>query len=368
MLGFACPNCGQPAPISLGSLDGFSCSACGHQGAIPEPVLRSLREAAALLSSLDARHRQLRKSEDISFSQARTVLTTCFLLGVVPWGIFEALATSVAIDRMRIGHGTLVQAIGPLIGFSAPLAMFLVARWVFQRFRSQVETDFAATPPTAEGQQPSCRVCGAELPAPTLARRGVSRCRYCQSDSIVVPSVMQRIAKKQAVVLHEHATAIASYSRSRSNWSGAAAFCLLLLVPFVGWPAHMGWNHHLGPALETLLLHESAPLPHRYVLFKSGAERCIRRIDDRGQVLERASGVWARPRPELLKSTFTAARISEDTLFDRCKGAYGSKLRIYSVADSAENHVVLRSTRGEIARVPLECTCGYGFPGLEVVE
>jgi hypothetical protein len=90
---------------------------------------------------------------------------------------------------------------------------------------------------------------------------------------------MERIAKMRAPILNEHVAAVTRYSHSRSNWSGAIAFSLLLLVPFVGWGAHVGWNRHLGLVLETWLLDEADPLSHRYVLIKSGAEHRVRRID-----------------------------------------------------------------------------------------
>jgi hypothetical protein len=310
MLGFACPNCGHPAPIRLGSLDGLLCPACGRKGAIPEPMLRSLQDAAALLGKLDARDRQIKGWEQLAFLRAQSAQFRVMVLGLAGWGVFEGLAEWVAVDRAWYGRGSLVEVVGPIVGFLTPLAMFLVARVFLRALRARFEADFAADPATAAGKQPSCRVCGAALPAPKLSSRAVVRCRYCQSDSIVLPSVMRRIAATRFLILQQHAAAVVHYSRSRNNLS--SGFVLLLLVLPVGLAAHMGWNRQLGPLLETALLGEAAPLPHRYVLVKTPRhyEPCIRRIDEQGRVFERSSGVWGPVRPSLIASSFTAARIS----------------------------------------------------------
>lgn len=365
MVGFDCPHCGHPAPLSCESPEALECPSCRGRSPLPAPIRDALRHAAASLASIDARLRQIERSDELAFAHARSLVLGCLFLGVVPWGVVEALAAAVAIDRLNRGRGTWVEALGPFVGFAVVLSAFLLVLLVLRRFRRRFEADFAATPSADAGGAPACRVCGADLPTPTLSNRAVSRCIYCRSDSIVAPAVVRRVSEERAKGVDGRAAVVARHGRARSNVSGSVALVLVLSVPFIGMGAHLGWNRHVGPALESLLTDEAPALHHRYVLVEAGFEDCMRRIDDEGRVLDRVRGTWSSPRPELLRMSFAPTSVTMRSLIDGCgSGAYGTPLRVYGTA--SENYVVLKDLQGKVRRIPLECACGY-FPGIEVV-
>jgi hypothetical protein len=126
--------------------------------------------------------------------------------------------------------------------------------------------------------------------------------------------------------------------------------------------AHLGWNRHLGPALEAKLVHEGPLLNHRYVLVESGFEDCVWRIDEQGRLFDRAKDTWTPARSELLPKSFELPSVELPWVLDRCgSGAFGTPDRIYGDESARENQVVVKDTQGDVRRIPIECVCGY-FP------
>lgn len=178
-----CVNCGAPQPIQLAA-DVGACTHCGHD----EPVEASLRgrldRMRAELANRDAKTRQLTAKSLIEGDALHGV--GLITIGIC-WALFGGIGTYIAFQHdvgatefLRGGKPApqwwLLWAIA--VGLSTSMALLELG---VARVRGLSARALPA-PPAADGHQPRCRYCAAELPVGSALRR----CTHCRSDNLVI--------------------------------------------------------------------------------------------------------------------------------------------------------------------------------------
>lgn len=274
MLATLCPGCGAPTPVSLASgaaAERLRCAYCTFAGPLPAATQKGLAEAAALLTSLDARQRQLTRTQRRALSGTgwkRGLLRGVLFLLVSP---FVLLATCTIPSAVHDGglRGLMLGCVFVL----PPLLMIAGGRRLSRRLAGRAETLArlcAASPPRVPGEPALCRVCGAPLrPAGAEA---VCRCDYCQADNLVDPVRLAAMRDRQAPVVDSFRQTVSD--RARALGVDAATASLIAVAMAIGVPVGtllIFWY------LALLVSHiELAPYPKiEYALRDRGGRPCI---------------------------------------------------------------------------------------------
>ena len=234
-----CPRCGAPVRVSLLSPDGILCRHCRYSGPPSPSDAQKIREAAAVVGSLDRRQRQFsflrRKASAGGIWHVLSLLWASFPLAaaaaIVSWLIRKSYGRDIgaAAFSLTVGVALLVLALGVVV---------LTVKHILLRKACTAE------PPEAPGEPASCFLCGAPLPAPI---QGVARCQHCATDNVVPQSLLQR-THQHVVQSLDHLDATvrrrARAARSTMVWLVVAltlvvaitpASLLIVLVPLDKW-------------------------------------------------------------------------------------------------------------------------------------
>lgn len=354
MLGILCPRCGRPTPVPLSAPDEMRCAACGHAGPTPEPARSRLREAWVALEQLDVRRRQISGAQRLAFDAHYGRVLAVFWLLLFSCGAFEGLATAAGIANH--GFDDWIDIAGPLCGFGACLLSGLLVLALLRWGRRGFEATYAANPPAIEGGEATCHVCGAPLPAPTVATTGVVRCRFCQADNLVDRAVMLRVARTRKLVVEDHARAVLRGAHRFGNVATAVGLSLLCILPPAALGAHFGVRK-LVYAIDHATTEEPRPLPLRYLLV--GTPACVHESDGRGQVRGKISGGQWRPHPGAEgAATFDASRLIGRMVFVQDRRIIGpSVVVVYRRTGTNENWARVRNRSGDEVRAPVTALC-----------
>ncbi len=238
MLPALCRACGASGQLLRRELH---CQACGARESLPP-------EEGALVGELQHR----------LFTAARTslqptpplrALSGTFergsLIGAAAWSLFAlgvAVTGSVVLESWSqwqavAGSSRLAQVTSALL--VPGMVLSIPASWVVARqvgrahYRRVVRPHLLAWPPRAGATAARCRVCRADLPE---SRERFVSCRYCRSESLVGPDVLERRVPEPvpSASLPPRAPDLASWVRVAMAFSFVGTLtisvCLLWLV------------------------------------------------------------------------------------------------------------------------------------------
>jgi len=264
-------------PLSLASLRGVRCGACGFEGPPRADVLDRLWAAQHELSRLDVRARQLDGDARAAVGRALRARVWAFVaLGV---GALPFVALSVVGVQMGIEHdGPIANRVSGVFFICVPslvyatVALALLA--VVGHARRRLLAVSAAIPPARPGDPAACAVCGAPLLAGGL--EPIARCDYCGADNVVHPAALAQASAARAIDLG----AITSTLRQRAEEAvamarraRAASVALVVGTPFAGFFAVLAM---LLLALVVEPLIALAPSPReRYAWVKTKRGACV---------------------------------------------------------------------------------------------
>jgi hypothetical protein len=225
--------------VSLLSPDAILCRHCRYSGPPSPSDAQKIREAAAVVGSLDQRQRQF------SFLRRKASAGGIWHLVSLLWASFPLAAAAAIVSwliRKSYGRDIGTAAFSLTVGVALlVLALGVVVLAVKHFLLRQACT---AQPPEAPGEPASCFLCGAPLPAPV---RGVARCHHCATDNVVPSSLLQRTHQHVVQSLDHLAADVrrrARAARSTTVWLVVAltlvvavtpTSLLLVLVPLDEW-------------------------------------------------------------------------------------------------------------------------------------
>ena len=271
MLATLCPGCGAPTPVSLATPERLRCAYCEFAGPLPAATRAGLAEAAALLTGLDARKRQLTRAQRRALAGAswkRGLFWFVLTLLVSPFALLATCGVPLSWQDGGL-RGLMIGCI-----FAAPpILMILGGRRLARRLAGRSDTLArlcAAVPSRVPGEPAACRVCGAALqPA---GAEPVCRCDFCQADNLVDPARLTAMRDRQAPVVESFRKTVAETAHALGV--DAARASLLAVVMAVGVPIGVlvvFWY------LALLVAHtEGAPYPKiEYALRERNGLPCI---------------------------------------------------------------------------------------------
>src|SRR5262245_4847173 len=217
------------------------CVACGHAGPTPEPARSRLPEARAALELIDARQRQISGAQRLAFDDHYVRVVASFWVLLFSCAAFEGLAVVAGIANR--GWDDWINIAGPLCGLAACLVTGLLVLGLLRWGRRKFEATYAANPPSVEGGEATCHVCGAPLPPPSGSKMGLVRCRFCAADNLVDRDLMRRIAGARKLVVEDHAREVGRRARRFGAAATVVGLSLLWILPPAALGAHFGLRH-----------------------------------------------------------------------------------------------------------------------------
>ena len=330
------------------------CIACGYAGPTPEPARSHLAAARAALQSVDARERQISDAQRLAYDAHYGRVVGSFWVLMIFLGGLEVLAFVMTV----VNHGTedVPGLVAPVGGLSACALTGASILFLVRRDRRRFEATFAANPPSVEGGDATCHVCGAPLTG--ASSRGVTRCGFCQADNIVAPDVVRRFAKARHVTLADHAEEAARRARSFGTMATAVGMTLFYILLPVTLATHFGLKKRVIPVIDELITEEAPPFPIRYVL--AGQYDCIHEIDGRGRIRARETkNQWVERPGAAQATTFDARRIKGwGVVVTGGSHVIGPEvIRSYGRPASKDNWVFAKNRSGDYLRAPVTSLC-----------
>ncbi len=175
----ACGGCG--APLSPADSEQVCCRYCGGWTPVPAELRERLRALAHVARSREVIERKVQallQQPGARFASFSLLLASAFC----------------ALGWLLVLGGLLLTGITDLGIFEAGWALFAGAAWSLfalilargalarRRALSLLATAFGARAPSAPGEAPGCRRCGASL---SDTRGLISVCRYCSADNVL---------------------------------------------------------------------------------------------------------------------------------------------------------------------------------------
>ena len=239
-----CANCN--APLVVVDAPSLVCRFCADSNLMPQVYREELRLARDLDSATrEAAEQWLRLArikvprwQLISAAIAPFVLMTGSLMVLVIAALLGVLSGDAVPGFLPYVWLTLIPA--------QLLAANIAMRNVLVSGAANVGAAFAARPPSAPGEPPNCRQCGAPLsvqPDDVLVR-----CIYCEAESIVVLDTLAMEALKTRVVsaqasLAQAMNALTKHAKLASLETRGRTFIIagLLILPLL-WSFIESWN------------------------------------------------------------------------------------------------------------------------------
>ena len=239
-----CVNCN--APLVVVDADSLVCGFCQAINVVPEIYREELRLARDLDSAT-------RKAAEQWLRLAQIKVTRWWLTcaAVAPFVLLTAgLAILLSVALLGRVSGTALPGLLPYVLLPLIPAQLLAANVAMKNIlvsgATSVGVAFAASPPSAPGEPPHCRQCGALLsvqPDDVLVR-----CIYCETESIVqldaaaMKTLRRRVASAQTS-LAGAMTALTRHARLASIETRGRTYIIagLLVLPLL-WSFVESWN------------------------------------------------------------------------------------------------------------------------------
>lgn len=230
-----CPSCGASLPVTLASLRGVRCRACGFEGPPPPEVMQRLEVAQRELAQVDIRTRQLDAHARAAIGRALRVRWGVVIAQVVGGLPFVALGVLGIV--MGIQHdGPVSNRVTGSFFINVPMILYAAVGYrlhmVVVRARKELLAACAAVPPERPGEPAACAVCGAPL-----LSRGVDpivRCAHCSADNVVHPAAMAQASAMKSMDLD--ALTFALRSRAAGILATARRVTLATVAAVFGTP------------------------------------------------------------------------------------------------------------------------------------
>jgi hypothetical protein len=235
-----CTTCGAPQPIALrGPGATAPCAHCGAANPLAPEVRQRIDGLRAKLGARDDKPRQLTAK---ALTAADALHGAGLITIVICWALFGGLAVYVSLDH-DVGLVRFLTEGEPseqwwllwAFAFGLPLSFALLegaVGWIHG-----VTAGALPAPPVAQGREPRCRCCAAELPAGTALRR----CTYCDTDNLVVGHRYMKAEQQLDDALDDLERAFDADLKARIDrgdsiamFGGVAPFFLLFIGPAVG--------------------------------------------------------------------------------------------------------------------------------------
>lgn len=239
-----CVNCN--APLVVVDLPSLDCRFCGAANAMPEVYREELRLTRDLDSATRNAAEQWLRLAHLKVPQwwlvcaaiAPFVLLTGSLVVLLAVGLLRMVSAN-ALPGILVGVWLLMIP-AQLLAANIAMKNVLVSGAV------NVGVAFAAVPPAAEGEPPSCRQCGA--PLSVRADDVVVRCIYCEAESIVqlddaaMKTLRTRVASAKSS-LAEAMSALVKHAKLASLETRGRTYIIagLLVLPLL-WALTESWK------------------------------------------------------------------------------------------------------------------------------
>jgi hypothetical protein len=241
---FQCGNCN--APLVVVDAPSLVCRFCGTSNVIPQVYREELR----LARDLDSATRQAAEKW-LRLARIKVPRWQMICAAIAPFVLLTVgLVILLVGGLLRLVSGATLPGLLPYVLLSLIPAQLLAAHIAMKNVlvsgATNVGAAFAAGPPSAPGEPPSCRQCGAPLsvqPDDVLVR-----CIYCETESIVrldkleLESLRARVASAQSS-LAQAMTALIKHAKLASLETRGRTYVIagLLVLPLI-WSFVDGWN------------------------------------------------------------------------------------------------------------------------------
>jgi predicted RNA-binding Zn-ribbon protein involved in translation (DUF1610 family) len=239
-----CVNCN--APLVVVDAPSLVCRFCGVSNVLPQIYREELR----LKRNLDA---ATRKAAEQWMRLAHIKVPRWWLIcaAIAPFVLMTGslvILLIAALSRVVSGHALpeLLAGVWLTLIPAQLLAANVAMKNILVSGATNVGAAFAARPPSAPGEPPNCRQCGAPLsvrPDDVLVR-----CIYCEAESIVrldklaMDTLRTRVASAQSS-LSQAMSALTKHSRLANLQTRGRTYVIagLLVLPFI-WSFVESWN------------------------------------------------------------------------------------------------------------------------------
>ena len=239
-----CVNCN--APLVVVDAPSLVCRFCGATNVVPEIYREELRLARDLDSATRAAAAQWLRLAQIKVSRWWLICAAILPFVLMTGGLMLILIASV----LGVVSAPALPGLLPYVWVTLIPAQLLAANVAMKNVlvsgAANVGAAFAAGPPSAPGEPPNCRQCGAPLsvqPDDVLVR-----CIFCEAESIVrldklaMESLRTRVASAQSS-LAQAMSALTRHAKLASLETRGRTYVIagLLVLPLI-WSFVASWN------------------------------------------------------------------------------------------------------------------------------
>ena len=239
-----CVDCN--APLVVVDAPSPVCRFCGANNVMPQ----SYREELRLARDLDSATREAAK-QWLRLAQIKVPRWRLIFAAVTPFALMTAgLIVLLVCALLRVVSADALPGLLPYVWITLIPAQLLAAHIAMKNIlvsgATHVGAAFAARPPSAPGEPPHCRQCGAPLsvqPDDVLVR-----CIFCETESIVrldklaMESLRTRVASAQSS-LAEAMNALTKHAKLASLETRGRTYVIagFLVLPLI-WSFVESWN------------------------------------------------------------------------------------------------------------------------------
>jgi hypothetical protein len=239
-----CVNCN--APLVVVDAPSLVCRFCGANNVMPQ----NYREELYLARDLDSATRKAAE-QWLRLAQIKVPRWLLICAAIAPFVLMTGgLMILLLASLLRVVSGHALPGLLPYVWLTLIPAQLLAGNIVMKNVlvsgATNVGAAFAAGPPSAPGEPPTCRQCGAPLsvrPDDVLVR-----CIYCEAESIVqlhklaMETLRTRVASAQAS-LAQAMSALTKHSKLAGLETRGRTYVIagLLVLPLI-WSFVESWN------------------------------------------------------------------------------------------------------------------------------
>lgn len=239
-----CVNCN--APLVVNDAPSIVCRFCGASNVVPPVYLEELH----ITRNLDSATRQAAE-QWLRLAHIKVPRWLLICAAIAPFVLLTAgLIILLTASLLRVVGGDALPGLSVIVWLILIPSQLLAANVAMKNILVSGATNlgaaFAANPPSAAGEPPTCRQCGAPLsvrPDDVLVR-----CIYCEAESIVrlteleFESLRTRVASAQ-LSLAQAMSALTKHSKLASLETRGRTYIItgLLVLPLL-WSLIESWN------------------------------------------------------------------------------------------------------------------------------
>lgn len=241
---FQCVNCN--APLVVTDAPSLVCRFCGVNNDVPQIYREELRLTRELGSATRAAAEQWLRLAQIRVPRWQLICAAMAPFVLLTGGLIILLSAGL----LQVVHAGALPGLLPYVWVTLIpaqlLAAYVAMKNVLVSGAASVGAAFAASPPSAPGEPPNCRQCG----APLLVQPDdvVVRCIYCEAESIVLldAAAMQtlrtRVVSAQSS-LAQAMSALTKHAKLATLETRGRTYIIagLLVLPLI-WSFVDSWN------------------------------------------------------------------------------------------------------------------------------